>query len=401
MSQIQPLNSMSLTTGKLDALKEQNRYVEERKMNNRNGPFSTFDGKEVLDLATTNYLGFAAHPRLTKASNEAAARYGNGYTSVRWMTGTPELINELETAIAAHTSTPAALTFGSGTEANSGAIPALVPNDKKPVIISDEFSHITLVNGIKLSGARHLMYQHNDMNSLEDKLKQARAEGSLWSMVATDAVFTVWGDVAPLPEIVQLAHQYGAAVYADDAHGTGVMGNGRGTIAHFGLQNDPNIIQMGTMSKAIGAKGGFVAGTQELRKVLFNLAIPIRVSAPLTPPTAGACLATLTLIQKEPQHLQQLWENTSYFRTQLQNLGFNTGKSETPIIPVMVGSADIARECSRRLYENGINTAPIAFPSVPEGKNLIRTAVTAMHTPDHLARALEAFAKVGKELQVI
>lgn len=360
-------------------------------------PRAVFDGREIINLSSNNYLGLANHPRLREAAKDAVERYGAGSASVRTIAGTMSLHTELERRLAAFKRTEAALVYQSGFTANSGTVSALL--GREDVIISDELNHASIIDGARLSRATIKVYPHKDVAAMKQLLEESK--GARRILVITDGVFSMDGDIAPLPDIVEVAKQYNAIVMVDDAHASGVLGeNGRGTVDHFGLHGQVDI-QIGTLSKAIGVLGGYVAGSRVLIEYLIQRARPFLFSTSHPPAVTAACLAALDLLESDPSLVQRLWDNARYFRDGLAGLGFDVSGSETPIIPVIVGEGRKAMELSDRLFEEGVFAQGIAYPTVPRGKARVRTIVTAAHTRDDLDQALEAFAKVGRELGVI
>lgn len=360
-------------------------------------PRAVFDGREIINLSSNNYLGLANHPRLREAAKVAVERYGAGSASVRTIAGTMSLHTELERRLAAFKRTEAALVYQSGFTANSGTVSALL--GREDVIISDELNHASIIDGARLSRATIKVYPHKDVAAMKQLLEESK--GARRILVITDGVFSMDGDIAPLPDIVEVAKQHNAIVMVDDAHASGVLGeNGRGTVDHFGLHGQVDI-QIGTLSKAIGVLGGYVAGSRVLIEYLIQRARPFLFSTSHPPAVTAACLAALDLLESDPSLVQRLWDNARYFRDGLAGLGFDVSGSETPIIPVIVGEGRKAMELSDRLFEEGVFAQGIAYPTVPRGKARVRTIVTAAHTRDDLDQALEAFAKVGRELGVI
>lgn len=360
-------------------------------------PRAVFDGKEVINLSSNNYLGLANHPKLREAAHEAIDVYGAGSASVRTIAGTMSQHTELEKRLAAFKRTEAALVFQSGFTANSGTVSALL--GREDVIISDELNHASIIDGSRLSRATIKVFPHKDVAAMRRLLEESKDARRV--LVITDGVFSMDGDIAPLPDIVEVAKQYGAIVMVDDAHASGVLGeNGRGTVDHFGLHGEVDI-QIGTLSKAIGVLGGYVAGSKLLIDYLVQRARPLLFSTSHPPAVTAACLAALDLLESDDSLIKRLWDNTDYFRSGLASLGFDVSGSETPIIPVIVGEGDRAMQLSDRLFEEGVFAQGIAFPTVPRGKARVRTIVTAAHTRDDLNAALNAFEKVGRELGII
>src|SRR5690606_3071528 len=360
-------------------------------------PRVVIDGREVINLSSNNYLGLANHPKLREAAKAAIDRYGAGSASVRTIAGTMSLHTELERRLAQFKRTEAALVFQSGFTANAGTVAALL--GREDVIISDELNHASIIDGARLSRATIKIYPHKDVAVMKQLLEESK--GARRILVITDGVFSMDGDIAPLPDIVEVAKKYNAIVMVDDAHASGVLGeNGRGTVDHFGLHGQVDI-QVGTLSKAIGVLGGYVAGRRVLIEYLIQRARPFLFSTSHPPAVTAACLAALDILESDPTLIQRLWDNTRYFRAGLAELGFDVSGSETPIIPVIVGEGRKAMELSDRLFEEGVFAQGIAYPTVPRGKARVRTIVTAAHTRDDLDQAIAAFAKVGRELGII
>jgi glycine C-acetyltransferase len=360
-------------------------------------PVCRFDGREVINLASNNYLGLANHPKLVEASVEAAKRFGAGSGAVRTISGTMSLHVELEERIAAFKNVEACVVFQSGFAANSGTVAAvLTPEDH---VISDELNHASIIDGCRLSKAKIHVFTHRDPASAEAKLK-ALAGVSGRKLLITDGVFSMDGDIGPLSELVDVAERHEAIMMVDDAHSSGVLGrNGRGTIDHFGVHGRVDI-QVGTLSKAIGVLGGYVCGTRDLIDFLHHRARPFLFSTSHPPGVAAACLAAFDLLESEPERIDQLWENTRRFQSGLRQAGFSLGASETPITPIHVGDAAKAFEFSRALFDAGVFATGIGFPTVPQGKARIRTIVTATHTAEHLDRALETITRIARQLQI-
>jgi glycine C-acetyltransferase len=355
------------------------------------------DGNRVLNLSSNNYLGLTTHPRLKTAMIEATERWGAGSGAVRTIAGTMTVHEELERRLADFKHTEASLVFQSGFTANLGVLQSLVKEGD--VIISDELNHASIIDGIRLSKAERSIFKHRDMDDLERHLEK-HADKRV-KLVVTDGVFSMDGDIAPLPAIVERAEHVGALVMVDDAHASGVLGkNGRGSVNHFGLDGRVDL-QMGTLSKAIGVLGGYVAAPQTVRDFLIHRARPFLFSTSHPPGVAAACMAAIDVLLAEPERIDRLWKNTKRFKDGLKRLGFETGASETPITPVIVGKGSVAMDFSDRLFKLGVFAQGIGFPTVAEGRARIRTIVTSVHTDAQLDRALEAFAKAGKELGVI
>ncbi|TMD46823.1 MAG: glycine C-acetyltransferase [Chloroflexi bacterium] len=355
------------------------------------------DGKRVLNLSSNNYLGLTTHPRLKAAMIEATEKWGAGSGAVRTIAGTMTVHEDLERRLAEFKHTEASLVLQSGFTANLGVLQSLVKEGD--VIISDELNHASIIDGIRLSKAERSIFKHRDMDDLERHLEMHREKRV--KLVVTDGVFSMDGDIAPLPAIVERAERFGALVMVDDAHASGVLGkNGRGSVNHFGLDGRVDL-QMGTLSKAIGVLGGYVAGPQPVRDFLIHRARPFLFSTSHPPGVAAACIAAIDVLLAEPERIDRLWKNTARFKEGLKRMGFETGASETPITPVIVGKGAVAMDFSDRLFKLGVFAQGIGFPTVAEGRARIRTIVTSVHTDAQLDRALEAFAKAGKELGVI
>ena len=388
---------MSFLTGDIDQLKEQGLHRSLRVIGSANKPVFTVDGKEVINLSSNNYLGLTTHPKLIEASVKATQWYGVGSGAVRTIAGTMTLHEELERRLAAFKHTEASLTFQSGFTANTGVLQSLLKEED--VIISDQLNHASIIDGIRLSRAPRKIFPHKDMDGLEKVLKES--QDSRVRLVVTDGVFSMDGDIAPMPDIVNLAERYGAIVMIDDAHASGVLGkNGRGTVNHFGLDGRVQI-QIGTLSKAIGAVGGYVAGDEILRDFLIHMARPFLFSTSQPPGVVASCIAALDVLEQEPEIIDKLWDNTRFFKQKLTDLGFNTGHSETPITPVIVGEAHKAMALSDKLFERGVFAQGIGFPTVAQGQARLRTMISAAHTQEQLQTALDAIAESGRELGII
>ena len=355
------------------------------------------DGVAVLNLSSNNYLGLTTHPRLKTAMVNATELWGAGSGAVRTIAGTMSVHEELERKLADFKHAEASLVFQSGFAANLGVLQVLVKEGD--VIISDELNHASIIDGIRLSKAERSIFKHKDMDDLERHLE--RHQDKRVKLVVTDGVFSMDGDIAPLPAIVERAERHGALVMVDDAHASGVLGrNGRGTVNHFELDGRVDL-QIGTLSKAIGVLGGYVASTQTVRDFLIHRARPFLFSTSHPPGVAAACSAAIDVLLAEPDLIERLWQNTARFKAGLKRLGFDTGPSETPITPVIMGKGATAMAFSDRLFNRGVFAQGIGYPTVPEGRARIRTIVTSAHSEAQLDRALEAFESVGKELGVI
>ncbi len=362
-------------------------------------PHSVVDGQKLIMLCSNNYLNLTNHPKLKEAAKRAIDEYGAGSGSVRPIAGNMRLHEELEKRIARFKGLEAALVYSAGFTANSGLIPQMV--EKGDVVISDELNHGSIIDGVRLTKADRLIYKHCDMADLERVLKEAKDGGYRRTLIAFDGVFSMDGDISPVGEIVELAEKYGAMTYVDDAHGEGVLGEGgRGIASHFHVEGRVDV-EMGTFSKAFGVQGGYVAGSEDLRRFALNKSRTWLLSASHSPAVAAACIAAIDVLETEPQWVNSLWENTKYFKEQLKSLGFDTGISVTPITPVIVGESALAKKLSERLYEQGIFALPIVFPMVARDKARIRTIMNAALTREDLDSALEAFEKAGRELGIV
>ncbi len=382
----------------LNDLKDKHLYRELRVLQNHQAAVCTINGREVINLSSNNYLGLCTDPRLEAAAKAAIDEWGVGSGAVRTIIGTLSIHQLLEQELAAFKHTEAALTFGSGFTANQGAIGSIVTD--QDVVITDELNHASIIDGIRLTKAARKIYKHSDMDALEAALKETQ-NGYRLRLIITDGVFSMDGDIAKLPEIVELAERYGAAVYIDDAHASGVLGeHGAGSTSHFKLYGRI-AVQIGTLSKAIGAVGGYVACMQELRDMMIQRARPFLFSTSQPPSVVATCREALRIMQSEPELHQRLWDNTRYFKERLNALGFNTGKSETPITPVIVGTSETAGKFSDRLFEEGVFAQAIVYPTVAADKARVRTIVTAAHTRANLDTALGTFEQVGRELGII
>ncbi len=382
----------------IDSLKSQGLYNNIRTIASPQGAWLTVDGKKVLNFCSNNYLGLANHPAVVEASRKASAEMGVGPGAVRSIAGTMSLHIELEKRLAQFKGVESAVTFQSGFTANLATIPALV--NKEDVIFSDKLNHASIIDGCRLSGAKIIAYEHNDVKSLEEQI-QANLKNFRRALIVTDGVFSMDGDIAPLPDIYEVAKKYEILLMVDDAHGEGVLGKGgRGIVDHFGLHGKVDI-EVGTMSKAFGVMGGIVAGKSVITEWLRQRGRPFLFSSAMTVPDAAACLAAVDLLEDSTQLVDRLWDNAKYFKAEMKTLGFNTGVSETPITPVMLGEAPLAQQFSRELYEAGVFAMALGYPTVPQGKARIRVMISAAHAKDDLDQGLEAFKKVGKKLGVV
>ncbi len=393
-----PKAQLQYLTDELNKLREQNLYQKLRVLETQQLPVSRFDGREVINLSSNNYLGLTTHPKLRARALEAIEKFGVGSGAVRTIAGTMTIHLELEEKIARFKHVEASVVFQSGFTANAGTVQAIL--GREDIIISDQLNHASLIDGCRLSRAEIKVFPHKDMEACEGILKEIAAR-KCRKLLVTDGVFSMDGDIAPLPQLVELAEKYGCIMMIDDAHASGVLGrNGRGTVDHYNLHGRVDV-QVGTLSKAIGALGGYVCSTRDAIEFLYHRARPFLFSTSHPPSVATTCLAAFEVLEEEPQLIDQLWANTRFFKAGLKKLGFNTGVSETPITPVIVGDAALAHQFSRELFAAGVFAQGIGFPTVPEGKARIRTIVTATHTQDELNRALEILESIGKKLKII
>ena len=389
----------------LEALKEQGLYRPLRVLSSMQGPACVVDGRTVISLASNDYLGLTHHPRMLAAAERAVAEMGAGSGAVRTIAGTMTLHEQLEADLAAFKETEAVLTFQSGFTANTGVIP--VVTGEEDLIVSDALNHASIIDGMRLSKAPRRVFPHKEVAALREVLREARAtgrpEGGAYRLilVVTDGVFSMDGDIAPLPGIVEAAEEYGAAVMVDDAHASGVLGrDGRGSVDHFGLHGRVDI-QVGTLSKAVGVLGGYVAGSRALREMLTQRSRPFLFSTSHPPAVAAACIEAIRIFQDEPGLHERLWANTRRFKAELTRLGFDTGRSETPITPVLLGDSETTIRFSNRLLDEGVFGTSVVYPTVALDRARIRTIVTAAHTDEMLDMALAAFDRVGHELGVV
>lgn len=398
MSYMSPSLENFLDEG-LEDLKSKGLYSTIDVLDGANGPLIEINGEEKINLASNNYLGFATHPELIKAANEATEKYGVGAGAVRTINGTLSIHRELEEKLAKFKGTEAAIAFQSGFNCNMGAISAVM--NKDDAILSDSLNHASIIDGCRLSRAKIIRVNHSDMKDLEEKAKEA-VESGLYKkiMYITDGVFSMDGDVAKMTEIMEIAEKYNLIVYVDDAHGSGVLGGGAGTVKEFGL-SDKVDFQMGTLSKALGVVGGYVAGSQKLIDWLKSQARPFLFSTSLTPGASAAVIKAIELMETDSSYVDRLWENANYFKEELQKIGYDIGHSETPITPVILGDEKVAQEFSKKLIENGVYVKPIVFPTVPLGTGRVRNMPTAAHTKEMLDKAIKVYEKVGKEMNII
>ncbi len=402
MNQTARPDPLAFLAEELDDLRSRQLYRPLRVMSSAQGPIVSIGDHRLVSLSSNDYLGLTHHPRLRAAALAAVERFGAGSGAVRTIAGTMSLHEELEAELARFKGTAATLTFQSGFTANTGVIPTLT--GEQDLIVSDALNHASIIDGMRLSKAPRKVYPHGDTMALREILANAVEHGRPDTglpyrliLVVTDGVFSMDGDIAKLPEIVEAAEAAGAAVMVDDAHASGVLGrNGRGTVDHFGLHGRV-AVQVGTLSKAVGVLGGYVAGSQDLRDILTQRARPFLFSTSAPPAVAAACLEAIHVLEEEPELIDRLWANTRRFKGELSRLGFDTGASETPITPVMMGDSATAARFSDRLFEEGIFAQPIVYPTVALDKARIRTIVTAAHTDEQLETAVAAFDRIGRE----
>jgi glycine C-acetyltransferase len=391
---IDPLQFLST---ELETLKQQGLYRHLRVLEGEQLPHATFDHTSVVNLSSNNYLGLATHPKLRQAALDATARFGVGSGAVRTIAGTMDMHVELEERLATFKGVEAVVVFQSGFAANAGTVSAILT--KEDVIISDELNHASIIDGCRLSRAAIKVFPHKDADAARKILKELPAAQR--KLLITDGVFSMDGDLGALPQLCALAEEFGAIMMVDDAHASGVFGKqGRGTVDHFGCHGRVDI-QVGTLSKAMGVLGGYVAGTKDLITFLHHRARPFLFSTSHPPAVTAACIAALDVLESEPQWMERLWANTRFFKAGLERLGFNTGRSESPITPVIVGEASKAAEMSDKLFQRGVFAQSIGFPTVARDQARLRTIVTATHTEQDLQFALDRFQEVGRELGVV
>jgi len=394
---------LSYLTDQMNELKQKGTHFALRVLEDEAAPECTFDGKRVINIASNNYLGLTTHPKLRAAALEAIEKYGVGSGAVRTVAGTMRIHMELEEKIARFKGTEACVVFQSGFAANAGTVSAILGKDD--FIISDALNHASIIDGARLSRAQIKVFRHKDVTHAEDLLKEIQGQPG-HKLIITDGVFSMDGDIGALPGLCDLAEKYGAIMMVDDAHASGVLGrNGRGSIDHFGVHGRVDI-QVGTLSKAIGAIGGYVCGSKDLIDFLYHRARPFLFSTSHPPSVAATCIAAFDVLEQEPELMDKLWANTRFFKKELGLLGFNIGggntpASETPITPIIVGDGKLAMDFSRELFKEGLFVTGIAFPTVPEGKARLRTIMSANHTQDQMTRALEILKKVGKRMGIV
>ncbi len=392
------IHELSFLKEKIQELKNDGVYRKLPILEGANESEVILNGKRVINLSSNNYLGFANHPRLKKAAIDAVEKYGVGAGAVRTIIGNMDIHEEMETLLAKFKREEAVMTFQSGFNCNAGTIQAVT--EKGDLIVSDELNHASIIDGSRLSRADKTVYKHSDMNHLEQVLKENRDKYRN-VLIITDGVFSMDGDIAPLPDIVNLAEKYNAMTYVDDAHGSGVLGeSGRGTVDHFGLHGRVDFT-IGTLSKAIGVIGGYVAGSETMRDWLSHRGRPLLFSTSLPPAAVGSIIEAVNLLMSTTEYTDRLWDNAKYFKAKMSQLGFNIGNSQTPITPVIIGEESKTMEFSKKLFENGVFVSGIVFPTVPKGTGRCRVMVTAGHTKEQLDRAVEIFKKVGEEMNLI
>ena len=396
-------NPLSWLGEQLDAWRKAGTFQRLRELESACEPVSRVDGREVINLASNNYLGLANHPKLVEAAIDATSKYGAGSGAVRTISGTMDLHMELERRIAAFKKVEACVVFQSGFTANAGTVSAILTPDDH--IVSDALNHASIIDGCRLSRAKIHVYPHRDTAAAEAHL-QALADKPGRKLLITDGVFSMDGDIAPLPALVEIAERYGAIMMIDDAHSSGVLGeNGRGTVDHFQLHGRVDI-QVGTLSKAVGVLGGYVCGSRDLIEYLYHRARPFLFSTSHPPSVAATCIAAFDILEREPERILRLWSNTRYFQGELKRIGFNIGgvntpATETPITPIIVGDGRAAMDFSRALFDEGVMATGIAFPTVPEGKARIRAILTSEHTRAELDRALETLESVARRMGIL
>jgi glycine C-acetyltransferase len=397
------IDPLSYLTDQLNELKTKGTHFKLRVLDDEQAPVCTFDGKRVINLASNNYLGLTTHPKLREAALEATRKYGVGSGAVRTIAGTMKIHMELEEKIARFKNVEACVVFQSGFAANAGTVSAVL--GKEDFIISDQLNHASIIDGARLSRAKILVFEHKNLADAEAKLASVRDQLGK-KLLISDGVFSMDGDIGPLAGLCDLAEEYGAIMMVDDAHASGVLGrNGRGTVDHFKVHGRVDI-QVGTLSKAIGALGGYVCGSHDLIDFLYHRARPFLFSTSHPPSVAATCIAAFEVLEQEPERIEKLWENTRFWKKELGLLGFDIGgkttpASETPITPIIVGNGKLTMEFSRELFKEGVLGTGITFPTVPEGKARIRTIMTATHTQEELQQALETLRSVGKRMAIL
>jgi glycine C-acetyltransferase len=397
------IDPLSYLTDQLNDLKAKGTYFRLRVLEDEQAPECTFDGKHIINLASNNYLGLTTHPKLREAALEATRKYGVGSGAVRTIAGTMKIHLQLEEKIARFKNSEACVVFQSGFAANAGTVSAVLGKDD--FIISDQLNHASIIDGARLSRAKILVFEHKNIADAEAKLASIADQPGKKLLIA-DGVFSMDGDIGPLPGLCDLAEKYGAIMMVDDAHASGVLGrNGRGTVDHFKVHGRVDI-QVGTLSKAIGALGGYVCGSRDLIEFLYHRARPFLFSTSHPPSVAATCIAAFEVLESEPERIEKLWENTRFWKKELGLLGFDIGgkttpASETPITAIIIGDGKLTMEFSRQLFKEGVLGTGITFPTVPEGKARIRTIMTATHTRDELQHALETLKSVGARMGIL
>ena len=390
-------------TQQLDVMRDAGTFFKLRELDDRQGAVCTYDGREVINLASNNYLGLCNHPKLEEAAIQAIREHGVGSGAVRTIAGTMKIHMELERKIAAFKNVEACVVFQSGFTANAGTVGSILGKDD--FILSDELNHASIIDGARLSKAKIKVFRHKDVAHCEQLLEEIAHEPGQ-KLVITDGVFSMDGDIGPVGELAAVAEKHGAIMMVDDAHASGVLGrNGRGSVDHFGAHGKVDV-QVGTLSKAIGALGGYVCGSQDLIDFLYHRARPFLFSTSHPPSVAATCIAAFDILENEPERIERLWDNTRYFKDQLAGLGFDIGgrttpASETPIIPVILGDGRVTMQFSRALFEAGVMATGIAFPTVPEGKARIRLIMTSEHTQKQMDQALEVLEKTAKGMDLL
>ena len=390
-------------SAQLDDLKQRGTYFKLRVLDDVQGPVCTYDGKKVINLASNNYLGLCDHPKLREAAIDAAKKFGVGSGAVRTIAGTMKIHMDLEEKIARFKNVEACVVFQSGFTANAGTVSSIL--GKEDFIISDELNHASIIDGARLSRAKIKVFRHKDVAHAEELLKEIQNEPG-HKLIITDGVFSMDGDIGPVDKLCDLSDKYGAIMMVDDAHASGVLGrNGRGSVDHFGCHGRVDV-QVGTLSKAIGALGGYVCGSRDLIDYLYHRARPFLFSTSHPPSVAASCIAAFDLLEEEPERIERLWDNTRYFKAELGRIGFDIGgvttpASETPITPIIVGDGKKTMEFSKALFDEGLMATGIAFPTVPEGKARIRTIMTSEHTKEQLDQALDTLEQVAKKLGIL
>jgi glycine C-acetyltransferase len=403
MSEATTRSQLAHLTQTLNDLRAKGTYFKLRVLDDQQAPVCHYDGKQVINLASNNYLGLANHPKLIQAALDATRTFGVGSGAVRTIAGTMRIHMELEEKIARFKNVEACVVFQSGFAANAGTVSAIL--SKEDFILSDELNHASIIDGARLSRATIKVFRHKDVGHCEELLQQLANEPGR-KLVITDGVFSMDGDIGPVDKLATLAEKYGAIMMVDDAHASGVLGrNGRGSVDHFDMHGKVDV-QVGTLSKAIGALGGYVCGSRDLIEYLYHRARPFLFSTSHPPSVTATCIAAFDILENEPERTKRLWENTRYFQGELKRSGFNIGgvntpKTETPITPIIVGEGRAAMEFSRALFDEGVMATGIAFPTVPEGKARIRTIVTSEHTQAQLDQALETMERVAKRMNLL